>query len=306
MNATPLLPKIAAYQAVRFPLAAYVPMVAAAAFAAVSYSAAVRAGATGPPGVGTYVVAGITMLGLFFLLRVLDEHKDADTDARFRPELPVPSGLVTLAGLRGAAAIVLLLVAAANATLDPRLLLTLAGVVAYAALMAREFFVRDWLRARPLAYLLSHMVVMPLIVLQATATDWIAAGAAMPSELWWLLGFAFLNGLVIEVGRKLRAPVEERDGVETYTAAWGIPAATIFWRACVVAAAITLVVCARAIGSPTIAALIATPLAVVTALPAMRLRRGKAVELMAGMWALGSYLLLGSLVFLALLRGSGG
>ena len=305
MGGPSLLPRIAAYQAARFPLLAYVPMVAAAAFCAVSYSAAAR-GSGAAPGVAAFVVAGVGMLGLFFLLRVLDEHKDADTDARFRPELPVPSGLVTLRGLRHAASLVLAAIALASAALEPRLLITLAVAVGYAALMGREFFVRDWLRARPLAYLLSHMVVMPLVVLHASAADWLRADAAMPSELWLLLAFAFLNGLVIEIGRKLRAPGEERPGVETYTASWGIPIATAAWLAALAGAAATLVLCARAIERTLPALLVAVALVVVAAAPAIRLTHGKRVEVMAGVWALGSYLLLGSLALLALLGGATG
>lgn len=319
MATASLLPKIAGYQAARFPLLAYVPMVAAAAFCAVGYSSAVREAATGAPGVAAYVVAGLTMLGLFFLLRVLDEHKDAETDARHRPELPVPSGLVTLRELRLAAALVLCVVAIANALLDPLLLLPLALAVAYAALMGREFFVRDWLRARPLAYLLSHMVVMPLVVLHATAVDWLAAERAMPAEIWLLLAFAFLNGLVIEIGRKLRGPAEERAGVETYSASWGVPVAAAAWAGAVAGAAVTLWLCASALDAGLPALLIGTPLLAVAMAPAVRLvrrsrvartgadsgpeRLGKAVETMAGVWVLGSYLLLGTLAFLARVPG---
>lgn len=320
MSTASLLPKIAGYQAVRFPLLAYVPMVAAAAFCAVGYSAAVRDGGGGAPGAAAYLVAGVTMLGLFFLLRVLDEHKDADTDARYRPELPVPSGLVTLRELRVAASLVLGLVALANAVLDPLLLLPLAAAVGYAALMGREFFVREWLRARPLAYLLSHMVVMPLVVLHATAADWLPAGREMPREIWLLLVFAFLNGLVIEIGRKLRSPAEERAGVETYTASWGVPLATAAWSAAVAGAALTLWLCARALGQGLPALLMAGPLLAAAWLPAAMLvrrsgesrgdareagaeRAGRKVETMAGVWVLGSYLLLGSIALLARVRG---
>ena len=47
-----------------------------------------------------FVVGALTALVFFFLLRVLDEHKDQDVDRRWRPELPVPRGLVSLAELR--------------------------------------------------------------------------------------------------------------------------------------------------------------------------------------------------------------
>ena len=39
-----------------------------------------------------------------------------------------------------------------------------------------------------------------------------------PPALGWFLAVTFLNGLVVEVGRKMRAPSDEEPGVETYTA----------------------------------------------------------------------------------------
>jgi len=35
--------------------------------------------------------------------------------------------------------------------------------------MSKEFFVADWLRRRPVLYMLSHMVIMPLVDLYATS-----------------------------------------------------------------------------------------------------------------------------------------
>ena len=92
------------------------------------------------------------------------------------------------------------------------------------ALMTREFFVAEWLKARPFTYLWSHMLIVPLIDLYATACDWLPAGVAPPAGLGWFLAASFFNGIVVEIGRKLRAPADEEPGVETYSAAVG-PAA---------------------------------------------------------------------------------
>jgi 4-hydroxybenzoate polyprenyltransferase len=109
------------------------------------------------------------------------------------------------------------------------LALLLLVVWIYLGLMCREFFMRDWLKARPIAYLWSHMLIMPLIDLYATACDWLPAGAGLPSGLYWFLIVSFFNGVVIEIGRKIRAPEDEELGVETYSALWGRRNAVLAW-----------------------------------------------------------------------------
>jgi 4-hydroxybenzoate polyprenyltransferase len=306
-----LASRLGTYQAERFPLAAYVPLVAVAALAALAYSRALR-GTTAMPPPGPFLVAILTLLVLFFLLRVFDEHKDARDDARWRPELPVPRGLVTLSELRGAAGVSLVIAVAANAALDPALLGPLALVVGYAWLMRKEFFAPDWLRTRPLAYLLSHMVVMPLVLLHASALDWLAAGADPPSGLWILLAMSFANGLVIEIGRKLRPAEEEREGVDTYTAVWGLRTAVGAWVASVATAAVLLAFAATRVGGLLPAVLAALLLGAFAVVPAIRLVRsapgvtGKSLETASGVWVLGSYFMLAALPFLPAAWGGAG
>src|SRR5262245_15103368 len=87
------------YQAERFPLAQFVPLITLFTFSSVAYSRLSR----GEPGFipwPRFAVGAFTAVVFFFLLRVLDEHKDQDLDRRYRPELPVPRGLVTLSELR--------------------------------------------------------------------------------------------------------------------------------------------------------------------------------------------------------------
>jgi hypothetical protein len=298
---TPLRARLRTYQAERFPVAAYLPLVAVATFAALAYSRAAR-GESGFPRL-EFAVGTLTLLVFFFLLRVLDEHKDAGTDAEHRPELPVPRGLVSLRELRWAAGGALGLVVVLNLALDAALLAPMGVVLGWAALMGREFFVAAWLRARPLAYLLSHMVVMPLIFLYATTLDWLVAGAPPPPGLPVFLALAFLNGLVIEVGRKLRAPGEEREGVETYTAAWGAGRAARAWLGILAAALVAGALAGRAIEAGTLTLIALTPLAIAAALPASQLLRaplpglGRRVEVASGLWVLACYATFGAIAF---------
>ena len=292
-----MMRRLMAYGGERFPLAAYLPMILLATAAAIGYSRVAR-GAPGFASASVFLVASFTLLAAFFALRVADEHKDADLDRRTRPELPVPRGLVTLRELRAAASILGVLAIAANAVLAPALLLPLAAIGLWLTLMTCEFFAREWLRARPAVYLASHMVIMPLLLLYATATDWMASEAAAPRSLWLFLSASYATGLVLEIGRKIRSPIEERPGVETYTGSWGTTRAVTAWLASVTASAALIAATAmavRATWTPIAAAL----LAIAVAMSALRfvrtdpaLRKGKQIELASAIWTMGAYALL--------------
>ncbi len=96
--------------------------------------------------------------------------------------------------------------------------------------MTREFFARRWLKAHPIVYLASHMLILPLIDLYATACDWLVAGERTAHVgLLWFLVVSYLNGIVIEIGRKTRVAADEEHGVETYSALWGTHGAARAW-----------------------------------------------------------------------------
>lgn len=299
-----LAARLWAYQRERFPVTAYVPLIGISALSAAAYSRAAR-GRPGLPDAAVLLVGCATALVFFFLLRVADEHKDADVDRRFRPELPVPRGLVSLAELRTVGAALALAALAANALVAPGLLWALVPAIAWAVLMAREFFAPDWLRARPAAYLLSHMMIMPLLFAYLTGLDWLASGAAAPPKLPLFLGLAFLNGILVEVGRKIRAPGDEREGVDTYTSTWGVRAAPSLWLGALLLAAALAFLAARPTGGAFAVGIGLLVLLPAAAFPALRFIRqpttagGKHVEAASGLWTLASYLLLGFAPLLA-------
>jgi 4-hydroxybenzoate polyprenyltransferase len=294
------------YQRERFPLLAHAPLVAAFSASAVCYSRLVR-GEPGLPAARTLAVAFVTALLFFLQLRISDEFKDFDDDSRFRPYRPVPRGLVTLRelGWIGVGAAIVQLGLAV--WLDPWLVWLLVLAWSYLALMSREFFVPSWLKARPAAYLTSHMVIIPLIDLYATACDWRLAGHSLPPVgLYWFLIVSYFNGIVVELGRKIRAPEDEEPGVETYSAVWGRTTAAMLWIGAVVVTALAARQAAVRIRFewPVLAILLVLVGGCV--IGAVRyLRRplpgaGKTIELVSGIWTLLMYLSLGALP--ALLR----
>lgn len=209
--------RIYAYTRERFPLGTYAA--ATALFFSSGYLLARLLSGLGPPGT-ELVLGGTVTLLVFFHLRVMDEHKDGDFDARVHPDRPVPRGLVSLTELRwlGAAAVALEVLLSAVA--GPAALIAYLAVLAYTVAMYREFEVGEWLRARTVLYTLIHMLVVPLLAVYAYAT---AAGEILvdPAFLPYL-GLSYAIGLLLEIGRKVRAPTEERAEVFTYSQRFGV------------------------------------------------------------------------------------
>lgn len=304
-----MIGRLRQYLAERFPPLAYLAMITVFTFSAAAYSRMAR-GVPGFVPLPDFAVGVVTSLVFFLMLRILDEHKDADTDARYRPELPVPRGLVTLAELRRVGAVCLLAVILLNVLISPRLLLGVAVVAVWASLMTKEFFVREWLRGHHAVYLVTHMAIMPAIDAYTTGLDWLAAGVPPPHGIELFLVVTFFNGCVIEVGRKIRAPGDEREGVDTYTAVWGPRAAPTVWLALLAATAFTAWLAARAIGAGTWLGVLLAVYFVLAAVPAVLfLRRptagrARGIETAAGLGTIAMYLLLGAGPFLV--RSVGG
>ena len=224
------------YQAERFPVFKHGVLIAAFGASAVCLSALLRGAAPAWP---SLVVAVLVLFGFFFQLRVADEHKDNEDDTKYRPERPVPRGLVKLAELRGVAIAVGVIQILLTAWLGWTMLGLLVLVWAYMAVMTKEFFVPAWLKKRPIIYMASHMAIMPLIDLYATACDWLPAGVALHEGFGLTLGafllLSLVNGSAIEIARKSWAPAMEREGVETYSRAWGAERAGVVVMAILVA-----------------------------------------------------------------------
>ena len=289
------------YQKERFPLAGYLPLVAAFTFSAASYSRICRGAEGFVP--WTRICAGIaTSFGVFLLLRLFDEFKDADDDAAYRPYRPVPRGLVTLRELGILIAAVIAAMVLLNALFLPAMLPALGLALGYILVMWREFFVREWLRRHAVAYMVTHMMIMPLTDFYTTGLDWMNERVAMPRGLFLFLAVTFLNGCVIEIGRKIRRPEDEEKGVETYSFLWGPNRAAGIWLGILSVTALLAFLCCAAAGY----GLPALPFLALCwlgcAAPALLFlktgRHGPKIETAAGVWTVCMYLLIGGVPML--------
>jgi 4-hydroxybenzoate polyprenyltransferase len=300
LHAAPLALRLWAYQAERFPLLQHGPAIATFASAGVLLPALLegRLDALDPWSVITAIVVSI----LFFAqLRIADEHKDFEDDSRFRPERAVPRGLVRLGELRLVAFAAAAVQVALVWRLAPELLAPLALVWGWMAAMTVEFLAPRTLKARPGLYLVSHMVITPLIALFALACGWIGIGAtpAFGVAHAAFLALAFTNGVAIEVSRKTWARDDERLGVESYSKLWGnAGAAATTIAAVLVGAALVLFIqqgAEIAVGFQVASAAFAALAIVAGALYARTPTRRNAKLLAAGaaLWVVGGYLLVG-------------
>jgi 4-hydroxybenzoate polyprenyltransferase len=288
------------YQRERFPLATYVPLIAAFSLCTLTYSLLTR-GQVHLPSLPAALVAFLTALLFFFQMRIADEFKDAREDAQYRPYRPVPRGLITLRELGVAGLLAGGIQLALALWLSPRLVPLLLLVWAYFGLMSREFFVSSWLKAHPLVYMSSHMVILPLIDLYSTGCDWRVAGVTAPTALIYLLAASFGNGFVVEIGRKIRAPGDEEYGVATYSSLWGRRRAVLAWLSVLAGTSAAAELAALQIGFGQLVAAACTLWLLLSGLVAWRFlaaegsRAAKAVETMSGLWTLLLYLALGAL-----------
>jgi 4-hydroxybenzoate polyprenyltransferase len=171
------------------------------------------------------LLGAMTILCLFFHLRVFDEPKDYEEDGKHHPDRILQRGLVTLRHLKIAGSIAIAIELGVGCSLGKSALVSILAALAFSFLMLKEFFIGAWLRRHFLLYATSHMLIMPLFAMVVYS---ITTGRFMTEApaLFWLYAFVgFFVTFNWEVSRKIRAPEDEIEGVDTYTQVLGTYAA---------------------------------------------------------------------------------
>ncbi len=216
------------YQKERFPFLAHGAMISAFTFSAVSYSRICRE-QDGFIHWSDFLIGIFATITLFFLVRIFDEFKDKDDDKKYRKYLPVPRGLISLKELKTIGFIVGVTQISVIAVFQPEMIYLYLIVLAYLMIMGVEFFVPEWLKQRQVIYIASHMVIIPLIDIYASGLDWLLDGAEPHWGLVWFFAVSYINGLVLEFGRKIRTPETEEEGVVSYTGLYGTKGGATIW-----------------------------------------------------------------------------
>ena len=218
---TPYLVRLSAYLKERFPLLGNVLLI-------ISYYSAnqfLAKSLVHPDTPMTYsyksLFGALTLLCLFFHLRVFDEHKDYVEDCKYYPNRVLQRGIITLNELKRLGALAIALEILASIIAGIRALVSTMIALGFSVLMLKEFFVKVWLRRHFLVYVVTHMLIMPLfsMVIFSFSTDKFPWQAP---PLYWLYAFVgFFVTLNWEISRKIRSPEEEIEGVISYTKVWG-------------------------------------------------------------------------------------
>ncbi len=286
------------YQKERFPLFKTAPLLAV--FSAASLSVSAELSGRPLPDWGGYLAGFVIAMLLFFQMRVCDEYKDLEDDRRYRPDRPIPRGLVSLRLIISLGLMSLPITALAAWLWHPPVLWLLALVWLWLGAMTAEFGVAEWLKARPVLYLLSHMAIMPLIDLLLTGLEWLPFGGPA-SGLSLFLALSFVNGCVLEIGRKLWSPENEITGVETYSRLWGTRKAARIWGGCVLLSYALLLAVGAATGVLWISAVLGGIGVAICLLSAARYARSptekaeKRMDTIAGLWVFACYAIAGFL-----------
>jgi UbiA prenyltransferase family protein len=219
--ASPFPRRLAAYLAQRFPLAGHGLLIAA--YCSSNQFLARILAAPGRPVHydASTLAAAVTLFCFFFHLRVFDEHKDYADDCRHYPERVLQRGLITLGDLKRLGGVAIAVELALAALFGPAALVALLLALGFSVLMLQEFFAREWLRRHFLAYAVSHLLVMPLLSLLVFS---FTTGRYPWQAPFWYGVYAWVGFFVTfnwEVSRKIRAPADEIDGVDTYTRVFG-------------------------------------------------------------------------------------
>jgi 4-hydroxybenzoate polyprenyltransferase len=229
-----LLKRLWIYQSERIPL--FKTSILLAVFSSASINVSALLSGRAYPSWGAYFTAFLVSLIIFMQLRACDEFKDGPDDYKYRPERPIPRGLVSLKTILTIGFGLIPVGLIVSFLYHPPLVFLLLLVWLWLGLMTAEFFVPEWLKSKPVLYMISHMAIMPLLDLFVTGAEWLPAIGSPAPALMLFLGLSFVNGCVLEIGRKIWAPQSERAGVETYSALWGVKKSIMIWLAMMVAA----------------------------------------------------------------------
>ena len=292
--------RLMTYLAERFPIIQNGLVIAVFTFSAIAYSR-ICAGKSGFVNWRDYLLGFIITFTLFLLVRILDEFKDREDDAKYRQYLPVPRGLIKLKELQIMAWLILVVQGIVVLIYHPTMWFLYLLVMTFLGLMTVEFFVPKWLKKHQLIYITSHMLIMPLVDLYASGIDWHLAGESPSTGLFWFYGVSFFNGIVLEVGRKMKTPDHEEEGVVSYTKLFGLKKAPIYWIL-ILFVTFCLSIAASYFAEFSNWAYVAfSVLFLLATIPAIMFHRrpsqttAKSIEVSSALWTLFMYLFLGAI-----------
>lgn len=288
------------YQNERFPLVAHALLIASFSFSAISYSRISR-GAHGFVNWQTYLIGIFITTSLFLLGRIAKELKDAADNALHEQQFPVTRGLVSFQELSVLGIVLMLLQIAIHLLFFPKMLLIYFIIILYLSFMTKKMFIIKGRKRYRLFYVASHLLIIPLIDIYASGLDWFITGVTASKGLIFFFAISYMNGIVLEIGRKIRLPENEKKGERTYSSMLGINKASLLWMT-ILFITLCLSFAASYVAGYGMASLVVLgTLFMICSLPAILFLHRKtecgpkAIERAALVWTIMSYLTLGAM-----------
>lgn len=168
------------------------------------------------------ILGATAFVGHLLLLRIFDEHKDYEIDKKNHPDRALSKGLINLKHLK-LIAIPLPLIGLTWSLLhinnSNHVLILWVFLFIYSLLMAKEFFMGEWLSKKLALYSISHMLVSPIMIL------WIIVGGSSEliasSLIYYVLAVSFTGGISYELTRKTRGKDEDM-ALDSYNKSFGL------------------------------------------------------------------------------------
>jgi 4-hydroxybenzoate polyprenyltransferase len=186
-----------------------------------------------------------------------------------------------------------------NLLFFPKMLLIYFLIIIYLCLMGKEFFVSEWLKKHQFWYVTSHMFIIPFIDIYASGLDWFLADVKAPVGLIFFFAVSYMNGVVLEIGRKIKPPGSEEEGVNSYTKMLGVNNAPLIWIVVLFATFFLAVIAAQYAGYGKQGLLVLSISFICCSLPAILFltnktsKTAKGIELSSALWTIAMYLSLG-------------
>ena len=164
-------------------------------------------------------VATIVLILLYY--RICDEFKDAEVDRKYFPERPIPSGRVLMEDLKVLGWITVITLFCIN-FIWPVALIPFLILFIYAYLMGKWFFLESAISGNRFLAFITHgpISIIANLYILAIICRRIHEPILTADTLFIAVWFS-LASFALEFARKTRAPFEEEEGYQTYSALIG-------------------------------------------------------------------------------------
>jgi len=181
---------------------------------------------------------GCCALFLFlFRLRLFDEFKDADHDAIYYPDRPVPRGLIKLSALKPIIVLTIVMEVCISLLAGINSIIIFIICFTYSLILFKEFFISKWLKKHFTLYILLHELIAFPLFIYVMSINGLQIFQPHNVSVWVVSFFLVLELFLLEITRKIRANDTEIGSNDTYTSQYGIKGA--LWLILVVLLLIT-------------------------------------------------------------------